>query len=165
METIKIYLVGTGPKSDKKVRWFFGIYGILSLTIGILITLYDDTPHVNYYLMISGLLFLTCTLGYKKLVKRCHITLDDQGIESTIFNKWTKLPLYERVTVTWNEIDSIDVKPLKISIKLIDGTSKEIELGDLMYTQHQLLKTKLYEIIDEKKIKSSLSHDSILSDS
>lgn len=75
------------------------------------------------------------------------------------------MPFYDRVAVKWNEIVSIDVKPLKISIKLIGGTSKEIELGDLMYTQHQLLKTKLYEIIDEKKIKSSLSHDTILSDS
>ena len=89
----------------------------------------------------------------KKFVKRCYITLDDQGIKTTISNKWMKFPLFENVNIRWEEIKSIGIKPLKIDINLNDGSKKEIELGDLTYKQHQILKPKLQEYIHAKEIK------------
>ena len=61
--------------------------------------------------------------------------------------------MLEKVNIKWEEIKLIDVKPLKIEIDLKDGSHKEIELGDLMYKQHQELKTNLQEYLQAKEIK------------
>ena len=67
MEKFETYLEYTGPKSDKKMRWLLGIYGILFLSFVILLTYYDDTPHGNYFAMIVGTASLIYALGYKKI--------------------------------------------------------------------------------------------------
>jgi len=151
MEKFEIYLQGTNPKSDKKIRWILGINGILLLSVGIFLN-YKYNIVEDYIFMVGGIAYLIFALGYKRFVKRCHITLDDQGIRTTIFNKWIKFPLFEKVNIRWEEIKSIGIKTLKIDINLNDGSCKEIELGDLMYRQHQLLKTKLQEYINAKEI-------------
>jgi len=152
MKEFKIYLLETDPKYDKKIRWILVIYGVLLLSVGILLK-YKYNIGEEYILIIGGTASLILALGYKKLVKRCHITLDDQGIKSTIFTKWMKLPLFEKTNIRWEEIKSIDIKPLKIDIYLNDGSQKQIELGDLMYKQHQMLKSKLQEYMYVKENK------------
>jgi hypothetical protein len=153
MEKFETYIYESNPKYDNRMRLIYGIGGILYISLAILINYYIN--YSSYFAIICGTAFVIYALGYKKLVKRwrCHITFDEQGIKARIFNKLMKFPLFENVNIKWEEIKSIDIKQLKIEIDLKDGSHKEIELGDLMYKQHQELKTKLQEYIQAMEIK------------
>lgn len=153
MEKFETYIYSDSPKHDTKMRLIFGIGGIIYIFLAILISYYTDFS--SDFAFICGIALVIFAIGYKKLIKnrRSHITLDEQGIKATIFNKWMKLPLFDKVNIKWEEIKSIDIKPLKIEIDLKDGSHKEVELGDLMYKQHQELKTNLMKYLQVKTIK------------
>lgn len=151
MEEFKIYLGETGPNHDKKLRLFYGSFGILYLIFAI-ISHFSQAKSSIFMFLMGGLFLILYAIGYKKVVKRCHITLNENGICSLILHKWGTFPKYKKLNITWEQIKSINIRTLKIEIKLIDGTSKKIELGDLLYHQHQMFKQKLQEFIEWKNI-------------
>lgn len=101
---------------------------------------------------IGGLFLLLYAIGYKKVVKRCHITLSEHGISSMVIKRWGIVPKYEKIDINWKQIKSLNIRVLKIEINLTDETTKEIEIGDLLYKQHQQFKQKLHEYIELKNI-------------
>ena len=157
MEKLKIYLYSTRPASDKKMRWSLGILGFLYIPFGILTIYYKYENIFSYLAVIVGVFSMIYALAYQKLVKRCHITLDDECIKAALFKaiQMKSVPFKSpslNINIRWDEIKSINIELLKISINLNDGSSKEIELGDLTYRQHRILKEKLQNCMSDNKI-------------
>jgi len=159
MEKVEIFLQETGPQSDKKMRLILGISGFFYLLFGILLN-YGHKTFYNYVLLIGGILIIAYMLGYKKFVKRCFIFIDDNGIRANLYTLnqiFTKGLIfsspYKKINITWGQIESAEIKPLKIIFNLNDGKQEELELGDLLYKQHQILKPKLQDYLQEKNIK------------
>ena len=159
MEKLELYLQSTGPKHDMKVRLYFGIAGLLYLIFGILV-FYRYNVLYSYIMIVFGFLVVLYTLFYKKLVKRCYIILDELGIKTAIYSQEQQyfkgffFVSPKRINILWKEVESIVIRPLKIQFQLKDGTQSEIALGgDLLYKQHQLLKSKLQEVVREQNIK------------
>ena len=151
MEEFKIYLGETGPNHDKKLRLIFGSFGLIYLVFGA-IAYFTPLKSSIFMFIIGGLFLILYAIGYKRVVRRCHITLNENGISSLILQKWGTFPKYEKLDITWEKIKSINIRSLKIEMNLNDGTSREIELGDLLYHQHQTFKGKLQEFIEWKNI-------------
>ena len=107
MEEFKIYLGETGPNHDKKMRLFFGSFGILYLIFGTVAYL---TPFKSsiFWFILGGLFLLLYAIGYKKVVKRCHITVNENGISFLILQKWGTFPKYEKLDIIWEKIISIN---------------------------------------------------------
>ena len=97
MEHLKYYLNETGPKSDKKMQLLFGISGIIYITIGTINNLIPFSDS-NILFIILGMISLGYALIYRKVIKRCFISLGDNGIKSNIVNKCGTFPKYEKIT-------------------------------------------------------------------
>ena len=85
-------------------------------------------------------------------MKRSFISINEIGISSMILQRWGTFPKYEKLALNWEQIKSVNIGTLKIIINLNDGPSREMELGDLLYHQHQNFKQKLQEFLEWKKI-------------
>jgi len=83
MEKFETYIFESNPKYDKKMRLIYGIGGILYISLAILINYYKNFS--SYFAIICGIAIVIYALFYKKLIKRCHITLDEQGIKAKIY--------------------------------------------------------------------------------
>ena len=151
MEELKIFLNETGPQNDKKVRLAFGAIGISYIIIGS-VSEYTQFKSAIFMFTIGGLFLLLYAIGYKKIAKRCYITLNENGISSMVLKRWGLFPKYEKSDIKWNQIKSLNIRVLKIEINLTNETVKEIEIGDLLYKDHQIFKQKLHEYIESKKI-------------
>lgn len=160
MQPLKFYFSATNLALDWKLRLILAICGLLFISVAV--TFFSlDIHHGRYYTLIYGSLLLIFAVGYTKLIRRCYIALDDQGIRAaqyTIQQMMKTFPyiLYfkspTKTDVAWNEIEAISIRPLKITIHLKDGAVRELELGALMYKQHQLFKERLDRYISEKGI-------------
>jgi hypothetical protein len=69
-----------------------------------------------------------------------------------ILQRWGTFPKYEKLDINWELIKTVNIGTLKIKINLNDGPSREMELGDLLYHQHQDFEHKLQESLEWKNI-------------
>ena len=152
MENSIYYLNSTGPKSDLKRQLFFGIAGAIYIALGIINILYPVSSS-SLFLIVGGVLILGYSIIYRKVIKRCYISVNDNGIKSRIADKIGKFPTYEELEIKWEEIEALTIDSLIVRFQLKNGNTKEMKLGDLLYKQHQLFKQNLQKYVDLKNIK------------
>ena len=154
MESLKFYLNETNPKSDTKRQLFFGITGAVYLAIGLIIILKPFSGPSIFYIL-GGVITLGYAIIYRKVIKRRYISLDDTGVTSRVADKFSTFPKYKELEIKWGDIESVAASALKVRFKLKNGNTQEMELGDLLYKEHQEFKQRLEEYIELKKIKTA----------
>ena len=153
MERFRIYFSFTSPTKDKFMRWTIGIAGILYISIYIALY-YSKSAFSDPILVLLGIASVIYAIGYRKLIQRAYIDLNDSGINARFqkLKAFADLRSPEKVEVKWNEIESVKLRVLKLQLNLNGGKIKEIALSGLLYEQHQLMKDKLGEFLSAKNI-------------
>lgn len=108
--------------------------------------------YINNYNIFSASLWLLGGFGFiitaivqKNRVGKYYVELNDIGIDAN-------LSAFKSIKIKWNEIKSIEIKPLKIVIKLGDDLNEEFSLGVWNYASVINIKAKLKEFANEKAI-------------
>ena len=153
METFKAYMYRTDPKNERISRLFSGIFGIIMIILYFQFDIFRDA-----FSLFIGTICIFFAIAYNLIIKRNFILVDDEGIKAEFvrLDEIKLIPPYLRrlnkVYTKWEEIQSVSKEPLNISITLKSGNKKEIYIGDLSYKNHQELKTRLKEYLEEKGI-------------
>ena len=150
MENSEFYLHGTDPAHDGKMRLAYGVIGLSYICFGISMIFHYQSAYMNV-LLVGGIGAFVYALGYKRFVKRYYIILDENGLSAILYT-FTKRPKKSSLSIDWHEVAAITIRPLKLMLELRNGTTHEIELGDLLYKQHQQLKSSLIAIAREREI-------------
>lgn len=152
MEAFTLYLQATGPENDRRNRRVFILNSLWCVLFSVMLY-FRYSIVLSVITIVGGLSIMVYALGYKKFVKRQFIRLDEWGIRAHIYKKMITWPHYKKIDTAWNDIESIAIRPLHILITSKDGTEQTIELGDLLYKQHQIFKSKLEECIKTRNLK------------
>jgi len=138
-------------KNSRTQRVLFIVMGIIYLAGGISYIVHSE--------WIKGLLFSLTSLYiiYLGAVNKINgfrenfLNFDDRGISYLLNEKFSFKPQL----ITWDKIKSIEIKPVRFVLKLIDGQKEEISLANFTYEDVLEIKDLLKEISAKQNISLS----------
>ena len=141
MESIILDLRPDYPR--KFVKWF-GLIVVVYVLVGIVLMLTLVTP-VNLFLIISMILLLTQVIVNWYNMKSVKVTFDENGVSGLLSPR-------KFISLTWNQINQIDVHLFAIDILTKENRTEHIDLSLTTYKQQHLIKPKIIELAKSKGI-------------
>jgi hypothetical protein len=136
MVPITLHLDSEGVSAGRlRIQWtLFLLIGLFNLVQGFIVD--NDFHFVNLF---TGGIFIVLAVLFPLLAKPRLATFDDKGISWKINSRRT-------VTLTWNQVASIEASIFLFSVHTKDGNQFDIELGGLTFEEHSKLKPKVVEL-------------------
>lgn len=151
MEPFEYSIKNNQFKRYKTQRWLFVILGGVYTAQSIIF--YIEENSISYAYFLGGVFMLIIGLLDKKFVDGFKITFDSIGIR---FNS-PAAPILKsgNLYLTWSEIKSYHLAPLKIELKLQNESTKAIPLDALGYNDVRLIKNNFEKFAKHFKIKEN----------
>jgi hypothetical protein len=138
-------------KSSKTQRVLFILFGVLYLAGGISFIVHSEWvkglffSFTSLYVIYSGI--SNKTNGFREN----FLNFDDRGISYLLNEKFSFKPQL----IPWDKISSIEIKPVRFTVKLTDEKEEEISLANFTYHDVLEIKDVLKEICSEQNISLS----------
>ncbi len=145
METFKISLLNQYSQRSKTQKYLAIILGIAYLIIPIVHIFQHDYSLFTIFWFILAMAMFASGYFYSKFASSYYLLMDEERIISkdSIFNKFN---------ISWENIEHIKLNPISIVIFKKSNDEKRIHLQNLSYENVQIVKTKVQEFADSKKI-------------
>ena len=141
-EPIILHLDSEGASAGRmRIQWtLFLLVGLLNLVQAFIVD--NDFHLINLF---AGIFFIVFALLFPIMVRPKSATFDDKGISWRVGRR-------RSVSLTWDQIASIDASILTFRIHAKDGKQFELDLGGLTFEEHSKLKPKVLELARGKGI-------------
>ena len=147
METFKVSLSNQYDKKPKYQPYYFIILGVVYIIFGMLnLTKSNHDYFPGWIWIITGIGFVIASFFSKNITKKNILELNDKGI-------FVYLSLGKNISLNWNNLQEIHIKPIAFDFILKDGSTESISLGNLAYKDVIETKEKLKEFAIEHNIK------------
>jgi hypothetical protein len=142
----------TVPLNQKVSQWFVRIQIVLAIMFILQGLAYSGKSFwwFPYFSISYGVILLAVMLAYPRFHREYFVKIDEQGIRGrTGFTK--------QIDLSWEHLAHADIMMFALILKTKAGETIHIDLGDLTYDQHRLVKPRLVEIFRSK----GLLHDPV----
>jgi hypothetical protein len=96
-----------------------------------------------YFSITYGVVLLAVMIAFPRFHRDYSVTVDERGIRGrTGFTKEINLP--------WDDVTYADIMMFAFILKTKGGETIHIDLGNLTYDQHKLVKPRLIDILGSK---------------
>jgi hypothetical protein len=136
-------------KNSNTQRVLFIVMGSIYLAGGISFIINSDWVKGLFFSFTSLYIIYSGITNKINGFRENFLQFDERGISYLLNNKFTIKPQ----TITWRQIKSIDIKPVRISLKLSDDKEEEISLAN--FTYEDVLEIK--DLIKETCAKQNIS--------
>lgn len=145
MESFKVNLSQLNNRSNKQPYYFFFL-GLIYFIVGILFQGKTSSDKFSGWIwIISGAGFIITSLYQKNTTSKNVFELNDKSI-------FAHPSFGKNITIDWNNLEQIHIKPISFDFILKNGSKESISLGNLAYKDVLETKEKLVEFAKEKNI-------------
>ena len=145
METYRQTIEALQPKKNYKLFISIGLVYLLNGAVNFYKD-FDENFWQGTIWLFTGIGFIINFFLQKDRDKKLYIEINKNTIEA-------KLSHFTSLSISWNDVISINIKPISIYFELPSNKKEEISLGSLSYKGVLELKEKLHEFAVEKGIK------------
>lgn len=146
MEKFEFNFKDSLTKNYKTQRYLFLLLGIVYVSNGIN-DYYEKSQNDFFFVfwIVAGILILLGTFIDKRVTDKYYLNIDDEMISA-------KLAFTQKIKIAWEDIKSLNLKPIKVEFILTNGKKQDLSLSQLSYNDVKLIKKKISEFAKYKNV-------------